>query len=181
MLSLFTIYRFAVETIERGKRKIREANVTLIIRISWFRNDSSITANDGSTSNAFPQGLVSSSSSSFPPPPARPREMNTPSWRHLMPGAHAPHNAPPPLLWGFCRPLWSAQINRDQRLGQLPRPNRIEIVAFTRWISNTWMATCAHFPAKQSPKFASTITDDADVRNEIFTGRTKFQLFDRAE
>lgn len=51
--------------------------------------------------------------------------MNTPSWRHLMPGAH---NAPPPLL--FCRPLWSAQINRDQRLvmGQLPRPNRIEIV-----------------------------------------------------
>lgn len=167
MLSLLQ-FIFAVETNDRGKRKIREANVTLIIRISWFRNDSSITANDGSTSNAFPQGLVSS----FPLP--RPREMNTPSWRHLMPGAH---NAPPPLL--FCRPLWSAQINRDQRLvmGQLPRPNRIEIV------------NLEYVDGPRAPIFqpnvslqSTTIIHDADVRNEIFhfwAGR--IQLFDRAE
>lgn len=41
--------------------------------------------------------------SCHPPSPPRPREMNTPSWRHLIPAAHVPHNAPPPLLWGLLR------------------------------------------------------------------------------
>lgn len=115
----------------KRKRNKRAAIYTLIIRISWFTNDSSITANVSTvSSNTFPhphgpEGLVSSPSLL----PLLPREMNTPSWRHLIRTCPAQRTTPASLGASavLCDPGPVRRlIGINEAMRQLPGPNRIE-------------------------------------------------------
>lgn len=106
-------------------------HVTLIIRISWFTNDSSITANVSTvSSNTFPhphgpEGLVSSP---LPSPTSRNEYTVLTS---SYPGRTCPAQRTTPASLGasavLCDPGPVRRlIGINEPMRQLPRPNRIE-------------------------------------------------------